>query len=134
MMACQAWRRAQTRPVSQHAKIGLREDEKALRGFKKMKHLSVADAIRYPTMTTEELRAAFVLSDLFQPGSLDLTYVDLDRTIVGSAVPAAAPLTLPNDETLRAAFFLERRELGVLNIGAAGIVTVDGERFALSNL
>ena len=99
-----------------------------------MNHLSVADAIRYPTMTTEELRAAFVLSDLFQPGSLDLTYVDLDRTIVGSAVPAAAPLTLPNDETLRAAFFLERRELGVLNIGAAGIVTVDGERFALSNL
>ena len=99
-----------------------------------MKHLSVADAVRYPTMTTEELRDAFVLSDLFQPGSLELTYVDLDRTVVGSAVPTTAPLVLPNNETLKAAFFLERRELGVLNIGAAGTVTVDGESFALGNL
>jgi 4-deoxy-L-threo-5-hexosulose-uronate ketol-isomerase len=99
-----------------------------------MKHLSVADAVRYPTMTTEELRDAFVLSNLFQPGSLELTYVDLDRTIVGSAVPTTVPLVLPNDETLKAAFFLERRELGVLNIGAAGTVTVDGESFVLGNL
>jgi 4-deoxy-L-threo-5-hexosulose-uronate ketol-isomerase len=99
-----------------------------------MKHLSVADAVRYPTMTTEELRDAFVLSDLFQPGSLELTYVDLDRTIVGSAVPTTVPLALPNDDALKAAFFLERRELGVLNIGAAGTVTVDGESFALGNL
>ena len=99
-----------------------------------MKHLSVADAVRYPTMTTEELRDAFVLGDLFQPGSIELTYVDLDRTIIGSAVPTTVPLVLPNDEALKAAFFLERRELGVLNIGAAGTVTVDGESFALSNL
>src|SRR5208337_448767 len=60
-----------------------------------MKMLQMADDIRYRTMTTEELREAFLLSDLFQPGQICLTYVDLDRTVIGSAVPVGKPLTLP---------------------------------------
>lgn len=94
----------------------------------------MADAVRYRTMTTEELRETFLLSDLFQPGKIDLTYVDLDRTIIGSAVPVDKPLVMPTDEMLKAKYFTERRELGVLNIGAAGTVTVNGERHELGSL
>ncbi len=99
-----------------------------------MKQLQMADAVRYRTMTTEELRETFLLSDLFQPGQIDVTYVDLDRTIIGSAVPTGKPLVLPTYEILKASYFTERRELGVLNIGAPGSVTVNGERFDLDTL
>jgi 4-deoxy-L-threo-5-hexosulose-uronate ketol-isomerase len=99
-----------------------------------MKILQIADSVRYRTMGNEELRENFLLSELFQPGSVDTVYLDLDRTIIGSAVPLSAPLALPNDSDLRADYFLERRELGVLNIGSAGSVVVDGERFELGRL
>ena len=59
-----------------------------------MRLIQVADAIRYPRMTTEALRAAFLVDKLFQPGRVDLVYVDLDRTVIGSAVPLEAPLAL----------------------------------------
>ena len=94
----------------------------------------MADEIRFPRMTTEELRNTFVLSDLFRPGMLDLTYVDLDRTVIGSAVPLDAPLILPSDDALKAAYFTERRELGVLNIGGSGMVTVGEKEHELTTL
>ena len=99
-----------------------------------MKMLEMADAIRFRTMTTEELRATFLLSDLFQPGKIDLTYVDLDRTVIGSAVPTKEPLRLPTDDALKAKYFTERRELGILNIGGAGKVTVNGKAYELPKL
>lgn len=99
-----------------------------------MKLLEMADPVRYSRMTTEELRQTFLVTDLFQPGSIDLTYIDLDRTILGSAVPTGAPLSLPTDPMLRAAYFTERRELGVLNIGGSGHVTVGDTQFDLGNL
>ena len=99
-----------------------------------MKMLEMADAIRYRTMTTEELRATFLLSELFQPGQIDLTYVDLDRAVIGSAVPTKEPLRLPTDDALRAKYFTERRELGVLNIGGAGKVTVSGKVYDIPRL
>lgn len=99
-----------------------------------MRLIEVADARRYPHMTTEELRAAFLVDELFQPGRIDMVYVDLDRTVLGSAVPLDEVLTLPTDLNLRADFFTERRELGILNIGGAGLVTADGQIFELSNL
>src|ERR1700683_4217821 len=80
----------------------------------------MADAIRYRTMTTAELRETFLIDHLFHPGQIGLTYVDLDRTVIGSAVPTGEPLTLPTDDALRASYFTERRELGVLNIGGGG--------------
>ncbi len=94
----------------------------------------MADIIRYRTMTTEELRSTFLLEELFRVGALDLIYVDLDRTVIGSAVPAREKLVLPTADPLKAAYFTERRELGILNIGAPGVVTVNGSRFALGNL
>src|SRR3984885_15423640 len=96
--------------------------------------LQMADATRYRTMTTEELRAAFLIDDLFHPGQIGLTYVDLARTVIGSAVPTGEPLFLPTDDALKAAYFTERRELGILNIGGAGVVKVNGIAYELKRL
>jgi len=99
-----------------------------------MRLIQVADAARYPRMTTEELRAAYLVERLFRPGQIDLAYVDLDRTVIGSAVPLHVPLTLETDPDLRADYFTERRELGILNIGGLGSVTTDGTDYELSTL
>jgi 4-deoxy-L-threo-5-hexosulose-uronate ketol-isomerase len=90
--------------------------------------------IDYQRLNTDQLRAAFLVESLFAPGKLELVYTDADRAIVGSAVPAGAPLQLVADAELRAAFFCERRELGILNIGGDGAVEVDGKRHELGKL
>jgi 4-deoxy-L-threo-5-hexosulose-uronate ketol-isomerase len=99
-----------------------------------MKIIQLADAKRYPRMTTSELRDTFLIDDLFHPGKIDAVYVDLDRTVIGSAVPLAEPLTLGADPELRATYFTERREIGVLNIGGDGSVRVHDKEFPLGNL
>ena len=96
-----------------------------------MKLVQMADPVRYARMTSEELRATFLLEGMFTPGKIDLAYVDLDRTVIGSAVPTNATLTLETQPELRAEYFLERRELGVFNVGGAGTVEVDGTAFEL---
>jgi 4-deoxy-L-threo-5-hexosulose-uronate ketol-isomerase len=98
-----------------------------------MKLLQMADPVRYARMTSEELRATFLLEGMFKPGAIEYAYVDLDRTVIGSAVPTAL-LTLETQPELRAEYFLERRELGVLNVGGAGSVVVDGVTFDLDKL
>jgi 4-deoxy-L-threo-5-hexosulose-uronate ketol-isomerase len=82
-------------------------------------------------MTTAELRESFLLSHLLAPGQIKLQFTDLDRFAVGGAVPSAAPLALANSPETGRAFFLERRELGAINIGGPGQVTVDGKSFAV---
>ncbi|QNI35969.1 5-dehydro-4-deoxy-D-glucuronate isomerase [Edaphobacter albus] len=99
-----------------------------------MRLYQMADPVRYGLMNTDELRETFLLEDLFEPNEIDLAYVDLDRTVIGSAVPADTPLTLETQPELRAGYFLERRELGVLNIGGSGSVTVDGKTFEMDKL
>jgi 4-deoxy-L-threo-5-hexosulose-uronate ketol-isomerase len=86
----------------------------------------------YQRLDTEQLRAAFLVDSLFAPGRIEMVYTDADRAIVGSAVPGAAPLKLVADAELRSAYFCERRELGILNIGGAGSVEVDGKRFEMA--
>jgi 4-deoxy-L-threo-5-hexosulose-uronate ketol-isomerase len=88
----------------------------------------------YQKLGTADLRAAFLIETLFTPGKLELVYTDADRAIVGSAVPVGEPVKLSVDAELRAAFFCERRELGVLNIGGAGAVEVDGKQYSLGKL
>jgi 4-deoxy-L-threo-5-hexosulose-uronate ketol-isomerase len=99
-----------------------------------MKTVLMADPVRYPRMTTGELRATFLLDGLAQPGALHLRYVDLDRGVAGMASPTSGPIALPTYPELRASYFTERRELGVLNIGGAGTVRVGGESYVLNNL
>ena len=91
----------------------------------------LADAARAARMTTDELRASFLVQGLFAPGRINLRRIDLDRVVLGGAVPTGAPLQLEAPTDLLATFFCERRELGVLNIGGAGTVLVDGTAYAL---
>lgn len=70
------------------------------------------------TLSTDELRSRFLIGGLFQPGTATAHYTDLDRMIVGAAVPTTAPLALPHAKETGTAFFLERREIGILNVGA----------------
>ncbi len=99
-----------------------------------MKTVWMADPVRYPRMTTDELRETFLLGALYEPGKIHLNYVDLDRSVAGFAAPLDAAIALPADADLRASYFTERRELGALNIGGAGTVTVDSKSYTLENL
>jgi 4-deoxy-L-threo-5-hexosulose-uronate ketol-isomerase len=99
-----------------------------------MKTYLLADPVRYPHMTTAQLRETFLIDSLYQPGEIHSVYVDLDRTIVGIAAPTAKALSLPVDDDLRAEYFTERRELGALNVGGSGSITVNGKRYSLENL
>lgn len=93
---------------------------------------TAADPVRFDRMSTEEVRASFLVQTLFGEDDISMTYCHVDRVIVGSAVPAAKTLSLESAPELRAATFCERRELGVLNIGGAGIITVDGTAYPMA--
>lgn len=85
-------------------------------------------------MDTAALREAFLLEALFAPAQIQFTYTHYDRMIVGSALPTDAPLQLGNYDPLKAQYFLERRELGIINIGGQGTVTADGQTYELNKL
>jgi len=87
----------------------------------------------YSHFDTAALRANYRLGGLFQPGMVNLVYTDLDRVIVGAAVPIAEPLVLEAGEQLRAEYFCERRELGAINLGGDGAVVVDGKTHAVAS-
>ncbi len=86
------------------------------------------------TFSPEELRRQFLVSGLFQPGELKLHWWETDRTVLGAAIPLAEPLALPTPEGLRSAYFLERREMGVINIGGPGTIRVDAQEFTVAPL
>lgn len=88
------------------------------------------DAMYY---TTEELRGHYLIENLFETGKINTVYSHVDRIIVGGATPGAQALKLEAGDELRAAYFLERRELGIINIGAPGKVTLDGVEYKLGN-
>ena len=82
-------------------------------------------------LDTEGLRSHFLIQRLFEPGRLKLVYSYYDRLIVGGAVPEK-PLELKVDKSvIGGEYLLERRELGVINIGGPGTVSVDGKDFHL---
>lgn len=74
------------------------------------------------------------MEQLFEPGQIQLTYSHYDRMIIGGLIPLDRPLELPNPAELRADFFLERRELGIINIGGNGSVTTGSQSFKLNKL
>ena len=85
-------------------------------------------------MSTQELRDTFFINQLFAPGEVRGHFTDLDRLVVGGAMPTDKPLELANHKETGRAFFLERRELGAINVGGAGKIVADGTTFALENL
>ena len=85
-------------------------------------------------MDTQQLRDTFLVESLMKADELKLVYSHYDRMIVGAAVPASKKITLPNEDELRANFFLERRELGIINVGGKGTVTADGVDYEIEKL
>ena len=82
--------------------------------------------------TTERLREEFLIQNLFVSNEIKLVYSHIDRIITGAAVPLS-PLTLTAGDELRAEYFLQRREMGVINIGGKGTITIDGKVYELEN-
>lgn len=77
--------------------------------------------------STEELRREFLVEKVFAPGEISLTYTHNDRMIFGGVTPTTEPLEIVLTKELGVDYFLERRELGVINIGGAGSITIDGK-------
>lgn len=83
--------------------------------------------------TTERLREEFLIDDLFAPDEIKLVYSHIDRIITGSAVPVGKKLSLSAGDELRADYFLQRRELGVINIGGAGRITAGNKTYDVNS-
>ncbi|MFA5006787.1 MAG: 5-dehydro-4-deoxy-D-glucuronate isomerase [Candidatus Izemoplasmatales bacterium] len=88
------------------------------------------DSRHYDTAT---LRARYLIERVFVPGELALAYSHHDRIVAGGAMPLEGALALPVSKDLGTAFFLERRELGLINVGGPGEVVCDGVAYGLSH-
>lgn len=82
--------------------------------------------------TTERLREEFLIQKVFVEDEIKLMYSHIDRIITGSATPVEKELKLEAGDELRAEYFLQRRELGIINIGGDGIITVDGKAYEVA--
>ncbi|MEY3501564.1 MAG: hypothetical protein RL308_3237 [Bacteroidota bacterium] len=82
-------------------------------------------------MDTASLRQHFLIDTLFEANQISFTLSHFDRYIVGGVMPIDQKIALPNPENLKAHYFLERRELGIINVGGKGLITADGIQFAL---
>lgn len=82
---------------------------------------------------TKRLREEFLIQGLFVPDEIKLVYSHIDRIITGAATPVAQELKLTAGDELRADYFLQRRELGLINIGGDGVVTVDGREYVVEH-
>lgn len=82
--------------------------------------------------TTERLREEFLIDDLFKADEIKLVYSHIDRIITGSAVPVKGALKLTAGDELRAEYFLQRREMGVINIGGTGFINIDGKKYTVN--
>jgi 4-deoxy-L-threo-5-hexosulose-uronate ketol-isomerase len=81
---------------------------------------------------TEKVRASCLLTDLFRDNQITHYYIHYDRLIVGGIKPVSTPVTLETIDALKAEFFLQRRELGIINVGnASGSIIADGTEYSL---
>jgi 4-deoxy-L-threo-5-hexosulose-uronate ketol-isomerase len=85
-------------------------------------------------MTTEELRRAFLTGKLMEPDDIRSVYTHYDRLIIGGAQPATRRLSLETDPELKADFFLQRREIGIINVGGKGKVFAGNAEYELDKL
>lgn len=91
------------------------------------------DSKSFKRMTTEEIRKLFLIDKLFQVDMIYLLYTDLDRGIIGSAVPTNLPLKLEaSKKEMAADYFAERREIGIINIGGKGSISVDNTKYEMN--
>ncbi|WAC12185.1 5-dehydro-4-deoxy-D-glucuronate isomerase [Dyadobacter pollutisoli] len=85
-------------------------------------------------MNTEALRENFLVPDIFENDKINFVYTHYDRVMIGGAIPATKSLQLETYDALKANYFLERREIGIINIGGDGKITADGNTFEISKL
>jgi 4-deoxy-L-threo-5-hexosulose-uronate ketol-isomerase len=85
------------------------------------------------TLDTEGLRRQFLVEEVFRPGEMTMTYSHVDRIVVGGVMPLASPVGLPEGiaHSFGVDFFLQRREMGIINIGGAARIVIDGETVSL---
>ena len=83
------------------------------------------------TMNTSQLRDNFLIEKLFEKYAIHFTLSFYDRYIAGGAMPVNKAIELPNPENLKAKYFLERREMGIINVGGKGTVEADGKKYEL---
>ena len=83
---------------------------------------------------TQQLRENFLVQNLMQDDQVNLVYSHCDRIIIGGVKPVNKTIELPNHPELKADYFLERREIGIINIGGAGTVIADGSEYVLNKL
>ncbi|MBD0831868.1 5-dehydro-4-deoxy-D-glucuronate isomerase [Aestuariibaculum sediminum] len=82
---------------------------------------------------TTQLRDEFLIENLFEADKLNLVYSHYDRFITGGVLPVSKSVALETIDPLKAEFFLQRRELGIINVGGTGTVTVDGTVYELNH-
>lgn len=99
-----------------------------------MKTIHAVHPDDFKTYQTAKIRERFLIDKQVQPDQLNCTYTLYDRMVVGLANPVNKQLELPNYPNLRADYFLERREIGIINVAGDGIVTADGQSFELKKL
>src|SRR5258705_13381139 len=85
-------------------------------------------------MDTEQLRKHFLVRKLFQDDTVQLTYSHYDRMIIGGIKPVNKTLPLPKEEEFKSDFFLERREIGMINVGGPAAIIVDKKEYNLAKL
>ena len=85
----------------------------------------------FKTFGTEKIRSRFVMEKVMAADEINVTYTMYDRLVYGGAMPVEKELVLEPFDELKAEYFLERRELGVINVGGTGVVTVDSVEYAL---
>lgn len=85
-------------------------------------------------MNTAQLREAFLVQNLFAEGKANFIYTHYDRMVVGGILPTASEITLANYDALKSDFFLQRRELGIINVGGEGTVIADRTTYTLHKL
>lgn len=99
-----------------------------------MKSIYESNPREVERMNTKELRENFLKEDLFVADTVELLYSHYDRLVLGGAFPATKTISLETHDELKSAYFLERREIGIINVGGSGTVTADGETFKVDKL
>jgi len=87
----------------------------------------------FQVMNTQSIREHFLIETIFVARTIQQTYTHFDRLIVGGAMPDTSRLKLEPFNELKADFYLQRRELGIINVGAPGVVIADGTSYTLNN-
>lgn len=101
-------------------------------GSCQLKVLTPAGPRETARMSSLELREHFLVDGLFEPGRIELRLIESDRIVAGGAVPESF-LALPPLREIGTSYFLERREAGIMNIGAPGIVRAGADEYRLGH-